>query len=131
MGRKYISENYIDPVEFNRLLRKMKEDGDDDTWKKLCKYFALIAKRVLTKTNWVRYPLHQKDDMFQEAVLDMINGWKKYDPDRPDANVFAYFSQAAFNAYKQTIKDYKKRESIFRIENGIGLESLNEDYDHE
>lgn len=111
-------------MAFNDLIKRMKTDGDEKTWNALCTNFLLIARKVLTRGNFVRYPAHQKDDMIQEAVFDMMRGWRKYDPERPDANIFAYFTQIVFNASKLEIKHYKRRTKIFQVDNGIGLESL-------
>lgn len=124
---EYKKENYVDPVHFHNLLVKLRADeNNQELFEEVCIIFAKITKKVLTRGNFVRYPTHQKEDMFQEAMLDMIKHWRVYNPDHPKANVFAFFSQAAFNAFRQEIKNYKKRDRFFKVDNSIGLESLRE-----
>ncbi len=128
VGRPYKNPRYLDNEEFTRLLIKMKTDGDQETWEKLCKMFNLIAERTLTRANFVRYSSDRKDDMRQEAVLDMMLGWTGFNPFHPKANAFSYFTQAVFNAGLKDIIANKKRESIFKVDNAIGLESLKEGF---
>jgi DNA-directed RNA polymerase specialized sigma subunit len=45
-----------------------------------------------------------KDDCSSSAMLDILNYWRRFDPDRENSNVFAYFTQIIKNGFAKGLK---------------------------
>jgi len=109
-----ISQNnilYVNNKKFQEHLINFFETNDYNIKEKLGKIFLIIAERILNKPCFINYTKDRKDDMISDATFFMVKYIDRYDPSR--GNPFAFFSQIAFNAFRQNINKAKKRTEIF------------------
>ena len=108
------SNNYVDPVYFQNLLKEYKHSGETDRkiWNELGKCFLLIAKRQLMRFNFINYSEERRNEMESLACLYMIRYYKNFDVVR-GSSAFSYFTQIAFRAAQQILIMYKKRDLMF------------------
>jgi len=108
-------ENYVNNREFNDLLEEYFESEDPILYEKIGVIFLKIANRILCRPNFVNYPLHVKNDMVSEATFHMVKYIRTYKPEYE--NPFAFFSQTAFNAFRQILnKNTKHRDRYISLE---------------
>jgi len=123
--KKKKNANYVDNKEFNKLIKHYFETESNLSYQALGKIFLKIAKNILNRPNFVNYSYDRKEDMVSDATYNMVRYIKSYDVKHN--NPFAYFSQLAFNAFKQDInkknKDKKLYTSLDYVENMVGGES--------
>lgn len=118
---------YVNNVEFQEHLVAFFNNKDNSAKEKLGKIFMIIAQRILNKPCFINYTRDRKDDMVSDATFFMVKYMDRYDPAR--GNPFAFFSQIAFNAFRQNINKTKKRNAMFVPLNyldNIGSESVND-----
>lgn len=118
---------YINNSEFQGNLIKYFETKDKICKEKIGKDFLKIAQRILHKPCFINYTPDRKDDMISDATFFMVKYMDRYDPTR--GNPFAFFSQIAFNAFRQNINKTKKRTAMFVPLNyldNVGSEATNE-----
>ena len=105
------NEFYVNNKNFQRLLINFFDTGDKKIKEKLGKIFLIISERILNKPCFINYTKDRKDDMISDATFFMVKYVDRYDPSR--GNPFAFFSQIAFNAFRQNINKVKKRTDMF------------------
>ena len=120
-------EFYVNNAEFQAHLIRFFEFKDKAIKEKIGKIFMIISQRILNKPCFINYTKDRKDDMISDATFFMVKYMDRYDPNR--GNPFAFFSQIAFNAFRQNINKTKKRNTMFvplnYLEN-VGSESPND-----
>ena len=62
-----------------------------------------------------------KEDCMSEAMCDLLRYWRNFDPNIPNSNIFAYYTQIIKNGLS---KGYKKLNPI----KTTNLISINDDY---
>jgi len=104
--------NYVDPLSFNKQIILFYKTGVIE--QDLGKSIFDIATRLGFKPNFINYVY--KEEMIGDAMIKMFTALKNknFDPKRKNANPFAYFSQIAFNAFKNRIKKEKKVGEVLR-----------------
>lgn len=104
----------------NKRIESLKES--------LGRTFVAIANGRIKTTQFVRYPLSDRDEMISDALYIMLKYADRFDCRR--SNPFSYFTQAAFNSFIAYLNEKKKHEekyqSINYIENLDGIQ----DYDN-
>lgn len=97
--------HFIDKKEMLEELKKSKAEG------RMTERFAtllLLLARNYTRHPWFcRYPQSVKDDMVSVAVTNLCTKWVKFDETRPDANPFAYYTQACYRSFSSVAKSVK------------------------
>lgn len=100
--------HFIDKHDMLIEFRKSKEEG------RMTEKFAgmlLLLARNYTRHPWFcRYPQSVKDDMVSVAVANLCKKWVKFDDTRPDANPFAYFTQACYRSFSGVAKAEKSEQ---------------------
>ena len=118
---------YVNNAEFQQHLVHYFAHKDRASNEKIGKIFMTIAQRILHKPCFINYTPDRKDDMISDATYFMVKYMNSYDPAR--GNPFAFFSQIAFNGFRQNINKVKKRSAIFvplTYLDNVGSEPLNE-----
>jgi DNA-directed RNA polymerase specialized sigma subunit len=105
------NEFYVNNAEFQQQLITFFDTNDKAIKEKIGKIFMIIAQRILNKPCFINYTKDRKDDMISDATFFMVKYIDRYDPNR--GNPFAFFSQIAFNAFRQNINKTKKRNTMF------------------
>lgn len=78
----------------------------------LGRMFMEIARRISNHSFFRNYTLEVKQDLIGYALEKMVSGMKNYN--FKYTNAFAYFSQAAFNAFKTQLAKHYKQLNIKR-----------------
>lgn len=102
---------YVNNEYFYRMLRLYKKTRNRELLNELGKIFLLIAQRIITRPNFINYDNNRKGEMVSDATFFMVKYLDTYNITKK--NPFAWFSKIAFNAFKQNINKYKKRDSVF------------------
>ncbi len=109
MPRK--SKQYINNKQFTEILTRFFENKNKEDYEKLGTIFIKISENILKRPNFINYTHDRKNDMVSDATFYMVKYCRGYDVTR--GNPFAYFSQIAFNAFKQNINKVNKQKLIF------------------
>jgi len=104
-------EFYVNNADFQAQLVKYFDTKDKVAKEKIGVIFMKISQRILNKPCFINYSRDRKDDMISDATFFMVKYIDRYDPKR--GNPFAFFSQIAFNAFRQNINKVKKRSNMF------------------
>jgi hypothetical protein len=96
-----------------RKLNKVKEQ--------IGKCFLSIAEGLMKRPNFINYDYFRKCEMMSNATFYMVNYIDRYDINKD--NPFAYFTQVAFNAYRQHINSNKKVNNL--VTNISYIENVN------
>ena len=107
MAKQKKTKNYIDNAVFTQLLGDYVRGGAVNISDDLANMFMLLCKRVLTMPNFAGYSY--KDDMYSDAVYDLIRYSKNFNPDRKPANAFSYCTQIAYQSMVRRIKKEKQQ----------------------
>ena len=112
---KETDEFYVNNKDFQLSLIEYFDSKNEERRKQLKetigKIFLIISERILNKPCFINYTKDRKDDMVSDATFFMVKYVDRYDPTR--GNPFAFFSQIAFNAFRQNINKVKKRTNLF------------------
>ena len=102
---------YVNNSEFQGHLIKFFKTKDRELKEKIGKIFIIISQRILHKPCFINYTPDRKADMISDATFFMVKYMDRYDPKR--GNPFAFFSQIAFNAFRQNINKINKKSDMF------------------
>jgi hypothetical protein len=104
------SNEYVNNQRFVDLIKKWKATGDRITYNEIGKEALLIACNNLRRPCFSRYSYDRKVEMLSDAVWYIIKKLPTYDPSiKP--NPFSYFTRTVYNAIRQKINEYSKRDS--------------------
>ena len=103
--------SYINNKHFYALMQEYTTNRDRKTLNLIGKQFLKIAENIIRKPNFNNYSKDRKNEMISDATFFMVKYIDTYDITRK--NPFAFFSQIAFNAFKQNINKNKKHDMIF------------------
>ena len=112
--------DYFDRTELEQNKKSRKKriwksnpptKDDLKLFEKLGFIFIKISENVLRRVNFVNYSQDRKDAMISDATFYMTKYIGSYKTEK--ANPFAWFSQVAFNAFKQNINKENKRKTMF------------------
>lgn len=102
--------NYVDPKVLNEeIINYYKTNNISD---KLGEAIYNIANRIGFAPNFINYVY--KEEMIGDAVIKMLTALKNKNFNPKLGNSFSYFSQIAFNAFKNRIKKEKKSYEVLR-----------------
>lgn len=99
------SKYYVNNKEFSELLEDYFETECKIKYEKLGTIFLTIANRIISRPNFINYPIRVKQDMISEATYHMIKYIRSYNTEHK--NPFGFFSTIAFNAFKQILNKNK------------------------
>lgn len=126
--------NYVDKKEMLQEIKEYKKTGIIS--EKLGLMFLKIAERYSTIYKFYAYTY--KKDMIGDAVLRMVMKIDKFDPDRQDANPFAYFTFLTHRQFLGTLNNEKKQrlaKERLRVkvweDAGFNVEDLEQQIDFE
>jgi hypothetical protein len=114
--KKSNPRNYVDKqklhdslVEWQELIRKAEENGEPRPQLPLytAKAIMNIARHTASSASFRTYSW--REDMEAKAMLNMVIKAEKYDPNREDANAFAFFSFITSNTFKEYIPNEKRQ----------------------
>ena len=94
---------------------------------KLVEQMYVIASHLLEHPRFMRYPLHEKEEMKQDGVVKCVKNLKNYDPLK--GNIFSYFTRCCWTAYVDHLAKYykdmnNKRELLLRELNNLDESQL-------
>lgn len=80
----------------------------------LIKMFNELLDSLTTKSKYINYPSHVKDDMKSEAIYQFLKYSHNYNPDKIKSKngAFTFLCFNAENAYKKVIKSYYKHINL-------------------
>lgn len=107
MSAKPKKKHYVTNAELLPALKAYQETKDPKVYDTLGIMFMKMATKILSLPNFINYDIMQKEDMVQDAVLLMIQKIGNFDFEK-SSNPFAYYSEIAFNSFRQNLKDRKK-----------------------
>lgn len=114
--RKCDDSYYVTNDQLLAELVKWKNSGTDDESRviseELGNYFLAIAGRLTNHSAWKNYNKSIRDEMTSYACFKMIQGLPNYN--FQFTNPFAYFTQAAWNAFVTVIGKYYRYVNIKR-----------------
>jgi len=102
---------YINNKFFYEMLKEYKYSKSRRILNILGKEFLKMAEHIVKKPNFINYTQDRKNEMISDATFFMVKYIDTYDIKRK--NPFAFFSQIAFNAFKQNINKNKKHDTTF------------------
>ena len=106
--RKCDDSYYVTNEQLMAELVKWRESGETEDTRTISedlgKYFLAIAGRLTNHSAWKNYNKSIRDEMTSYACFKMIQGLPNYN--FQFTNPFAYFTQAAWNAFVTVIGKY-------------------------
>jgi len=82
--------HYVKNADLTAELRKSKAAGELTP---TC--VTMFLRMIKESTKILKYQNYDdREDCMSEAMMDILKYWKKFDPDHPKANAFAYFTEA-------------------------------------
>lgn len=107
--------NYVNKHELEEQLRLSKEQGS--LTPRAVEMFRVMVREM---TRILKYKWNDdKDDCMQEAIFDVLKYWNRFDPDRPNSNCFAYFSELIKNGLAKGWKKIHPLSSSNMIPIGV------------
>lgn len=124
---------YLNNQEFYQMLLKWKQSETEEIPKNIAEGIIQICTNLARSGRFAGYTW--KDDMIGDAILVCIKSAKNFDPEK-SKNPFAYFTQIAYNAFRQflnkehlrlaIIENYKQSmDTLYDID-----ETQDDDYGH-
>jgi len=110
MGRRKNPEHYVDKNEMLEELRRYKRTGEIS--EKLGEMFVKIARHYASLPKFSGYSYIK--DMISSAIERMVTQVDRFDPERPDANPFAYFTLTTHRQFLAVLKKEKRQTEIRR-----------------
>jgi DNA-directed RNA polymerase specialized sigma24 family protein len=110
MGRKKNPDHYVDKNEMLEELRDYKRTGEIS--EELGSMFSKIARHYASLPKFSGYSYIE--DMISSAVERMVTQVDRFDPERPDANPFAYFTLTTHRQFLAVLKKEKRQTEIRR-----------------
>lgn len=101
MKQERVIENYVDPADLKKELKKYNEDKIPSD--KLGEMIIKIATKYSTLPKFNRYTY--KDEMVSSAILKMV---KYLDRINPEGNIFSYLTSCCHSAFLGVIKKETK-----------------------
>lgn len=102
----------------NELIKSNEHDKLTDT--AICMFQDMI-KNIMRPLSY-KY-IEDKEDCQQQAMLDILVGWRTFNVNHPKGNAFSYFTQTIKNGIAKgwnEIHDIKSSEKIYiSIEDGV------------
>lgn len=104
--------DYINKEEFRQLLIKYEKTKSRKVYNELGKYFLLVARNLLNHPWFIKYSPDRKEAMVSDSCYFMCKYIDRFDvrKDQP----FSYFTQIAWNAFRQYIILNKKIDELIR-----------------
>ena len=114
--RKCDDSYYVTNEQLLAELIKWRDSGEDEESRTISEnlgnYFLAIAGRLTNHSAWKNYNKSIRDEMTSYACFKMIQGLPNYNFEF--SNPFAYFTQAAWNAFVTVIGKYYRYVNIKR-----------------
>ena len=113
-------KHFIDKNEFLDEVIKSQKQGK--VTERLGQIFLTLSEKYTQHKDFVRYPPEVKQDLINEGTIVCLKGYDKFDPERSNANVFAFFTLAVRRAFIQYVmKEYKQKNirDEMMVENGL------------
>jgi hypothetical protein len=114
---------YVNNKKLVELIIKWKKDKDNATYNEIGKMALLIAANNLRRQCFSKYSYDRKAEMLSDAVWYIIKKLPTYDPSIKQ-NPFSYFTKTVYNAIRQKINEFKKRDN--KIKRVSYIENLEE-----
>ena len=102
-------KHYCKNADLLREVLKYRETGVIS--EQLGEYLRNIAWHLTGHSNFRQYPFSLKEDFVSAALVKMVKGIAKFNPDKSN-NPFAYFTQICWNSFIYSCKEYYKQINI-------------------
>lgn len=104
---KKAKQNYIDSEKLHELLTQWKEDkpNNKEMNKELVNMFLLMLDGVISKPTYNQFNREDKEDMKQNAFINLLLYIHNYKPEKSKSNhaAFTYSTFAIETSFKSTI----------------------------
>ena len=102
---------YVNNAEFYALLVEYNETGSRKAYNEIGKIFLLIAQRMLNKPSFLNRTDDRKQEMVSDATMLCVRYIKSFNTKY--TNPFAYFSQIAYNSFRNYVNLEKEHAELF------------------
>ena len=106
-------ERYLEPDDLADALEECQANGNAPT-ERACKYFLLLAWKLMGSAKYRDYAWHVKEDMASAALEKCIKNIRNYRPEHR-ARCFSYYTRCVECAFFEWLKrNYSRHVNIRR-----------------